>query len=206
MEATGVRLQHTRRMLDALGKLKEKETLKTQQLKAYLERLSATLALLVTIQFTLSLAQTTVFANVNKHVVGALSLLASLCSVSLACLGRHKANQSKTLELHMQRQRKLDKAEDAFTLELANCLADDGQLTSEEHQKLNLIYKEARDCVDANIAAQAGKYFRSIARQDGSGARHQPDPTILQGIAVQQQGRPEQYLGENREETVLVGG
>ena len=83
----------------------------------------------------------------NKNVLGVFSLLASVSSFSLACLGRHAFNKRKELEKCAEAQRRWDKVEDTFTMELANSLAD-GELTSQEHQKLKDIYKDASDFVD----------------------------------------------------------
>ena len=142
-----VRIQHIRRMLGKILESKEKEKVKTLQLEKYLKHLSVCLSIILTVQFTLNVAQTTVFANVNKNVLGVFSLLASVSSFSLACLGRHTFNQRKELEKCAEAQRRWDKVEDTFTMELANSLAD-GELTSQEHQKLKDIYKDASDFVD----------------------------------------------------------
>ena len=142
-----VRIQHTRRMLEKIVEHKEREKAKITRQDIYLKRLSIALSLLVTIQFALNLGQTSVFADVDKRIVGVLSVVASINSFALACLGKHALKQNKNQEKCIQKQKSWDKAEDTFTLELANCL-EDGQLTSSEYRKLQGIYKDVSDFVD----------------------------------------------------------
>ena len=145
-----VRIQHTRRMLEKIVEHKEQEKVKIVHQEKYLKRLSVVLSVLLTIQFALNVGQTSVFADVDKRIVGALSVLASVNSFALACLGKHTLKQSKKLEKYIQTEKSWDKAEDTFTLELANSL-EDGQLTSAEYQKLLGIYKDVGDFVDGRM-------------------------------------------------------
>lgn len=182
------RVQHIRRMLDKIVNRREQEETKAARLKQHLNRVSVYLSVLLTLQFALNVVQTTVFTDVDKRVVGVLSVMAVTVSFALACLGKHAFRQRKVLEKCIQNQRRWDKAEDAFTMELANSLAD-GQLTSDEHRKLEEIYKDVSDFVDGGQQLDwlDRKNFSCITRErdgqtevkNGSGTLYQSDPRVL---------------------------
>ena len=145
-----VRIQHLRRMLEKITSHKEREITRAAQLEACLRQLSTALAILMVIQFALNVAQTTVFADVDKTLIGVISLIASTNSFIIACLSRHTSMKSKLLETCTEKRRRWDRAEDTFTMRLGNSLQD-GELTSVEYQNLNGIYADVSNFVDGLV-------------------------------------------------------
>lgn len=185
-----VRTEHIRRMRDKIVDRKEREKTKAVRLENYLFCLSTCLSVLLVIQFALNLAQTTVFADADKTLLGVLSSIASVNTFAIACLGKHAYNSRKKMEQHTENQRRWDKAEDAFVMELSRSL-EDGKLTSEEHQKLKKIYTDAGDFLDRSMQEldKDDKIFLSYIKderfENGSKPRHSSDTRALQGLAVQ---------------------
>ena len=81
------RIQNMRRLLSKIADRKKAEKAKAQQLETHLKRLSFCLSVLLVIQFALNVGQTSVYGGVNKHVVGVLSVLASVNTFAIALLG-----------------------------------------------------------------------------------------------------------------------
>lgn len=180
-----VQAEHIRRMLNKIVERKDGEKIKAVQVERYLKQLSACLFLLLGLQFVLNLGQTTVFAGVDKRVLGVLSAVASVNTFVVACLGKLALNARRALQRHTENQRRWDKAEDAFIMELSASLDEDGRLTIEEHRKLREIYTQASDFVDGSMSeedldAVDKKILRHIkdhrGSEDGSRAFHPADP------------------------------
>ena len=166
-----------RQLLVKIADRKEREKAKIEQLEKHLKRLTLYLSVLMVIQFTLNVSQTSIFAGLNKHIVGALSLIASINTVTLAVLGKLAFNARKTLEQCSQNHRKWDKAEDTFTMELSSSLEDDGKLSMDELRKLRGIYTDVGDFVDGSNSVLLKKFYPIVKEdQDGAGADHPQDP------------------------------
>ena len=145
-----VRIEHLRRMLAKITSHKERESTRAVHLETCLGHLATALSILMTIQFALNVAQTAVFADVDKTLIGVLALIASTNSFIIACLSRHASMKSKLLENCTEKRRRWDRAEDTFTMHLGISLQD-GELTSDEYQKLNEIYADVSDFVDGSV-------------------------------------------------------
>jgi len=155
-----VRLQHIRLMLDRIVEGKRDQQDSTAHVEKYLKRLSICVAVLLTIQFVCNMAQTTVYANVDKRIIGALSLFSSATTFVLTCLSKHASTQVGLLHTSKEKQRQWDKAEDTFIMELVYSLEDD-QLTANEYGKLKNIYTDVNDFMDGTSDAADQKKISS---------------------------------------------
>ena len=175
-----------RRLLSKIADRKKAEKAKAQQLETHLKRLSFCLSVLLVIQFALNVGQTSVYGGVNKHVVGVLSVLASVNTFAIALLGKLALGTRNALEAASQNQRRWDKAEDTFTIELSSSLADDGRLSPDELQKLHGIYTDVSDFVDGssdlltkNFSPKVKATTTTTTTNHGSGTDYSQDSRLV---------------------------
>ena len=174
-----LRVQYMRQLIGKIAGHKEEEKKNVMRLEKQIKHLSMLLHILLIIQFALNLGQTSVYADVDKRVVGALSLIASVNTFVLAVFGKLAFNIKKKLVACTARQRRWDKAEDAFAMTLSSSL-DDGRLSAEEVEKLNSIYRDVRDVVDGSEVLLTEKKFSLKAKVgNGSGTDHPADPAVV---------------------------
>ena len=163
-----------RKKLRKIGERKKGEKDGVEEMETRLRWLSICLTKLLLIQFTLNLGQTTVYINVDRRAVGTLSLAASINTFTLAVLGKLAFNSRRMLQERSKNLRRLDKAEDTFTMELSDSL-EDGKLNSEEVRKLGVIYADVCDVVNGS-SLQLVKTFSHISKmENGSGTDHPTD-------------------------------
>ena len=133
------RVDHLRQLLRKIRDRKELEKNKIAAVEKRLSHGNIVLTVLLGVQLALSASQTTVFADVDKRIVGGLSLASTLTSLALGCVSKRVSSQRGMQKKLLLSQQRWDKAEDAFTMELGACMHD-GVLTSEEHLKLKGIW------------------------------------------------------------------
>ena len=138
-----------RNTLDKISNRREEEKVKASKLEVYLNRVSIGLSALAGAHFTLNIAQTSILMDMDKRVLGALSVISSVSALAIGCVSKHALTTRRELQRCVENQRRWDKAEDAFLIELSNSL-EDGKLTSREHERLQDIYSSVDDCVDGS--------------------------------------------------------
>ena len=173
-------LEHLRLMLRKIKRRKAAMKNKSDTVEKQLARVNLIVSTLLVIQVALSASQTTVLADVDRRIVGILSLISMTVGCALGCVVKFAHTQRNVLQKLLVSYQKWDKAEDAFVMEMGVCMQD-GVLTSEEHLRLNGIYEVARDFVDGSLDEQSENYFTLYSKdgKHGSGTLHTPDSRFI---------------------------